>query len=237
MKSFLRLAYWPVIIIPILLILGSLGYNIFDAFIISLTFLPSSIILRLLLPKVPGKGTRQRKLAMFSIISGTFAIQLLLVLVTHYLIGNYDSVYREYHPLPIMTNPFFLVLLLGATAMGNFIWNNYLNRNFRSAPESVTFISDRHSVTLLKSDISYVESRDSEVWIHAADGRKFRNKTPISQWENLLGEGFIRVHRAFLVAADSITGHTDVTVIVGQEELPVSRKYKDNVTSKDTLTK
>ena len=76
-----------------------------------------------------------------------------------------------------------------------------------------------------------MESRDSEVWITAKDGRQYRNKTGISQWENLLGPGFLRIHRSFLVSiADSVLVAPDM-VSVGGQSIPVSRKYKDSVRS------
>ena len=80
-----------------------------------------------------------------------------------------------------------------------------------------------------KEDILYVESRDSEVWIAARDGQAYRNRNGITQWENLLGDGFLRIHRAFLVnvAASALTSSD--TVEVAGKELPVSRKYKENV--------
>ena len=39
---------------------------------------------------------------------------------------------------------------------------------------------DYRKVTLDLSEIIYVESRDTEVWVCATDGRKFRNKTGIN---------------------------------------------------------
>ena len=84
-------------------------------------------------------------------------------------------------------------------------------------------------MTLLQDEIRYVESNDTEVWINATESRRFRNKTPISQWENLLGEGFMRVHRSYLVNVDYIDGAERDVVILGEDEIPVSRKYKDNV--------
>ena len=80
-----------------------------------------------------------------------------------------------------------------------------------------------------KDDILYVESRDSEVWIVARDGQTYRNRNGINQWENLLGDGFLRIHRAFLVnVAASVLSSPD-TVHLGETQLPVSRKYKENV--------
>ena len=101
----------------------------------------------------------------------------------------------------------------------------------------------------MKEDILYIESRDSEVLVFARDGRIYRNFTGITQWENLLGDGFLRIHRAFLVniSAVTLTSPDAITVATASpdtvtvadssssrqypivKELPVSRKYKDTV--------
>ena len=63
----------------------------------------------------------------------------------------------------------------------------------------------------------------------ARDGQAYRNRNGITQWENLLGDGFLRIHRAFLVnVAESVLSSTDTVEITGKV-LPVSRKYKDSV--------
>ena len=94
---------------------------------------------------------------------------------------------------------------------------------------SVTFFSDRKSVTLRRSEIAYVESNDTEVRIVTVSGESYRNKTGISQWENLLGSDFLRIHRSYLVNTARATLSTPDTVSVGDTELPVSRKYKETV--------
>jgi DNA-binding LytR/AlgR family response regulator len=84
-------------------------------------------------------------------------------------------------------------------------------------------------VTLRQAEIAYVESNDTEVRIVTASGDTYRNKTGISQWENLLGDGFLRIHRSYLVnTALSVLGAQD-TVSINGTSLPVSRKYKENV--------
>ena len=91
------------------------------------------------------------------------------------------------------------------------------------------FVELTAEVSLKKEDILYVESRDSEVWIVTRDGRQYRNKTGISQWENLLGPRFLRVHRSFLVnISDAALTAPDV-ISVGKQEIPVSRKYRESV--------
>jgi len=75
-----------------------------------------------------------------------------------------------------------------------------------------------------------VESRDTEVWVWATNGRKYRNKTGITQWENLLGEDFIRVHRSFVIRKSSVASISNDTVILSDgNEFPVSRKYREDV--------
>ncbi len=65
--------------------------------------------------------------------------------------------------------------------------------------------------------------------VNATEGRRFRNKTGIGQWEDLLGDNFLRIHRSYLVNANYATLISPDTVTIGTAELPVSRKYKEEV--------
>ena len=113
--------------------------------------------------------------------------------------------------------------------MGYFFLEKYLKSKLPNVERPVTFVSDRRNVSLLPHEICYVESRDTEVWIHATDNRDYRNKTGIAQWEALLDDDFIRVHRSFLVNKSAITSFGAEFVKVGDEEIPVSRKYQNAV--------
>ena len=102
-------------------------------------------------------------------------------------------------------------------------------RSLAFPDSAITFFSGYRKVSLYRDDILYIESRDSEVWVVAKDGQSYRNRNGISQWENLLGEGFLRIHRAFLVNVSHATLSTPDTVLVDGKELPVSRKNKETV--------
>ena len=54
-------------------------------------------------------------------------------------------------------------------------------------------------------------------------------KVKLSGWENLLGPGFLRVHRSFLVSIADATITAPDVVFIGSQEIPVSRKYKESV--------
>ena len=85
------------------------------------------------------------------------------------------------------------------------------------------------SVTLNLADIVYIESNDTEVRIVTISGGSYRNKTGISQWENLLGDDFLRIHRSYLVNIKHITAADSDAVFIGNTNLLVSRKYKESV--------
>ena len=131
----------------------------------------------------------------------------------------------------MLINPAFQGLILTALSVGDFLWAKWLSGRFKEQDRTVTFFSDRQSVTLKVADIAYVESNDTEVRIITLAGESYRNKTGITQWENLLGEGFLRIHRSYLVNATSAKLVSADTVSVGETKLPVSRKYKESVIS------
>lgn len=113
--------------------------------------------------------------------------------------------------------------------IGDYWLGRMLGKRLPEAEETITFVSDRQSVTLAKQEILYVESCDTEVWVHATEGRRFRNKTTISSWERLLGPEYLRIHRSYLVRLSACMGLDHDNVVIEDARLPVSRKYKEAV--------
>ena len=192
-KVLIMIAYWIAAMLVTAQILVSLDYDLRQATMMSLAFLPSALALSFFLPKVDLSDSRR--------------------------IWDFPSMLR---------NPFFIAAILALLAYGHYLLEKWLEKRFPST-YPITFNSEHRKISLKKDDILYVESRDSEVWIVARDGQTYRNRNGITQWENLLGDGFLRIHRAFLVnVAESDLSSPD-TVHVGETQLPVSRKYKENV--------
>lgn len=223
--------YWLAAILMTTLLLLSLDYDLWVAVAMSLTFLPSAMALSFFLPKVSRTKPRpQRILDTVFIILGVMTTAFLFIYVTQFL--TYSSIgptgFPEWDLPSMLGNPVFVAAVLAILAYGNYRLERWLEKRFPS-DRPITFTSDYHKVSVKKEDILYVESRDSEVWVFTREGHPYRNKTGINQWENLLGEGFLRIHRAFLVnVAESALSSPD-TVTIGEVQLPVSRKYKENV--------
>ena len=183
------------------------------------------------LPKAEQSKNKKKRLAdTICIILGVMMMTFLLIYLWQFIFISffYEDDYSKWTLPAMLGNPVFVAAILAILAYGNYMLVNWLDRKYPT-DSPVTFTSDYKKVSLKRADILYVESRDSEVWIYARDGQSYRNKTGISQWQNLLGPGFLRVHRAFLVnIADATLTASDVITIAGQS-IPVSRKYKDSV--------
>ena len=226
-------AYWILMILLTALMLCSLDYTFKESCLLATLLLPGGIIIKFMLPKIllQHVNTRIRDLLLLFITA--LVIEILLIFIGHGILFSlkhpyYYEPYFEPMVSNMIVNPVFLTLLLILFSGGDHLLDGYLTKHLKQAPKTITFTSDRKPVTLLQADILYVESNDTEVWIHAADGQKYRNKTPISQWENMLGIDFVRIHRSFLVSrAQIINTQADTVTLKNQETLPISKKYQN----------
>lgn len=233
-KALCQAGYYAAAIILVAMILLSFGYAFSEALFVGTAFLPGALVARWLYPKISfarrGEGFRD---CLF-VTLGILAAELLFVLLVHYFIRRFRTgPSAAYVPdvAGALLNPVFIALILLVLVAGDLWLSRLLERVWPTSDQPLRFISDRREITLRPSEIRYIESNDDEVWLHATEGRRFRNKTGISQWEALLGTGFLRIHRSFLVNRMFITGCTTEEVFLDKVSLPVSRKYREQVRS------
>ena len=223
-----KIAYWLAALAVLSAILVSLDYRLGEAVLISLLFCPCALALEYLMPKA-----RKPMDKVYVSLAMLVAIILFIMCLHRFVwreITQYGYVAKK-TVAPMLINPAFLGLILTVLSIGDYYWSKWLDRRFKAKDRTVTFFSERKSVTLPLTDIAYVESNDTEVRIVTTSGESFRNKTGISQWENLLGGGFLRIHRSYLVNTSYASlSSPDLVTVVGRE-LPVSRKYKESVKS------
>lgn len=78
-------------------------------------------------------------------------------------------------------------------------------------------------IVFLKSDYAYVE-------IHTISGKKFIHRGSACELlKRLPNSLFIQVHRSFYVSVDHILAINSEYLIAGEEELPLGRKYKQEL--------
>lgn len=230
-KSIIIVTYWLIAIILTALLLTSLDYVLWQAVLLSLSFLPAAMALSFFLPKVERDSHgKKRILDTIYIILGVMLMTFFLIYLWQWLFISLEGLegWKVWSIPAMLGNPVFVAAILAILAYGNYLLAQWLEKKYPT-DRPITFTSDYKKVSLKKEDILYIESRDSEVWIITRDGGQYRNRTGISQWENLLGPGFLRIHRSFLVNVADATLIAPDLVSIGSQSIPVSRKYKDSV--------
>ena len=223
----ITVSYWMLAVIIIAMILLSLGYPFALGLLMGSLFLPGTFIVKFLLPKALKEEGGKRIMSSVFLFLGVAVLEFLLIVSVHIWISDhtYPSI------AGVLVNPMFVAVVITLLCLGDWFLSKYLS-SILPEDKTITFISDRHKVSILPAEIMYVESNDREVSVYAVDGRVYRNKTGISQWENILGDDFIRVHRSFVVRKEVIRDVTpDAVTLIDGTSIPVSRKYRGVVSS------
>ena len=90
-------------------------------------------------------------------------------------------------------------------------------------------VSDRKKIVLGVSAILYILANGKDVELHISGGRVYRTRASLSEPENKLGAGFIRVHRGCIVSAMAIHDIGDRINLVNGESLEYSRQRKNGI--------
>lgn len=225
------ISYWALSILLVAFVLVSFGYRFMEALFIASLFLPGALAVKFVFSKISFKDKTKGILDASYVVLGIIVLEVLLFILAHWCVsrirlGSFSDYNHDWTQPPIMYNPVFITIIIAALSVGCFFYEKWLEMKFPSEENPVTFLSDRKTVSLMRAEILYIESNDSITTVYAIQGRSFKNKTPISQWENYLGEGFLRIHRSYLVNVEHITDHDIESVNIGGFELPVSRKYR-----------
>ena len=231
-KALCQTGYYVAAVALVAVILLSFDYRFGEALFVGTMFLPGALAARWLYPKIAFTHRWEGIRDILFVTAGLLVGEILLVILAHCFIRRFRTgPHVLYVPdvADALLNPVFLALILLVLVAGDIWLSRWLERKYPAGEQPLRFVSDRHEVSLRPSEIRYVESNDDEVWVHATEGRSYRNKTGISQWEALLGPGFLRIHRAYLVNRAFITEYTAETVTLADTTLPVSRKYRERV--------
>lgn len=213
-------SYWMLAVVIIAVILLSLGYPFALGMLMGSLFLPGTFLVKYLLPKVIKEESKKRIANAIFLFIAVAVMEFLLIVSVHIWIS--DQTYPSI--AGVLVNPMFVAVVITLLCLGDWYLSKYLS-SILPEDKTITFISDRHKVSILPSEILYVESNDREVAVYATENRIYRNKTGISQWENILGDDFIRIHRSYVVNRELIASIDKEYVYIGESQLPISRKY------------
>lgn len=222
-------SYWILAVIIIAMILLSLGYPFALGLLMGSLFLPGTFLVKYLLPKIFKEESKKKTANTVFLFIAVAVLEFLLIISVHIWVS--DQAYPSI--AGVLVNPMFVAVVITLLCLGDWFLSKYLS-SILPEDKTITFISDRHKVSILPSEILYIESNDREVTIYATENRTYRNKTGISQWENILGDNFIRIHRSYIVNRASIKSIDKDFICIGEIELPISRKYYKAVQAEST---
>jgi DNA-binding LytR/AlgR family response regulator len=156
----------------------------------------------------------------------------LVILVTayeQYALHGFDLQVVDYLLKPFSFDRFFK-----ACSRANDLFRLQQNSKIGSTTEAGYFFVNVEytQVKIEVADISYVEGLKDYIKIHLSSTSKpvLTRMTMKAAEEKLKPPHFIRVHKSFIVAAKKITIIKRDVVCVGEQEIPVSEFYKENIT-------
>ena len=115
-------------------------------------------------------------------------------------------------------------------------WNQQETKSLHTEPaqapiseDSTPFIfvnANKKYQKVAFDDILYVESIKDYIRIHSV-GKNIITRDKISDFEQKLPKGFLRIHRSFIVNLAKISAFTATDVEIGAKEIPIGVSYKE----------
>lgn len=93
----------------------------------------------------------------------------------------------------------------------------------------ITVISDRKEIVLNTEMILYIMKVDKNIQIHMSDGKMYKTRMTLTEIENLIGDGFIKIHRGCMVSAMAVHDITDSIQLVNGESLTYTIRKKKEI--------
>ncbi len=180
------------------------------------------------------------KFVLYFIYTMVFSVYLEMLVMTLSLVLFANFQYNELNPKT--TDIVFLTVVLYFFVFLNtiiFLIQEYFRgeekqRELEREKEKLTkgylvVRSERKNSNVRYDNIEYVESLGNYVRIITSSGEPILTKEKISTLKERLPDSFLRIHRSIIVNRDKIQSFNRELITVNEMELPLSRKYKEEV--------
>lgn len=106
-----------------------------------------------------------------------------------------------------------------------------LMNSMGSMTQTITVKEDYTNVHIPLSDIIYVEAMNNYCKIYRTGDTNISSRTSLKSFlEQLPREGFLRVHRSFVISIDKVVSYNRTEVrMVGGRSIPIGRQYAGEV--------
>jgi len=84
---------------------------------------------------------------------------------------------------------------------------------------------------VLIEEILFIESLKDYIKVHVVNDKRIVTKYKISDIEEKLHNGFLRVHRSYIINTSKISAFTINDIEISSTEIPIGASYKEKVIS------
>jgi DNA-binding LytR/AlgR family response regulator len=150
---------------------------------------------------------------------------ILTTAYSEYALESYDLDVVDY-----LLKPFGFDRFLRAVVRAEERCSDSREDGTRVPAQRLQLVRSAHRVLrIAHSDIVYVESMREYVAYHTLNGKRTLALGSLKQLEEELGEGFLRIHKSYIVATDKVTALEGNQVVVGEHRLPIGGSYRERV--------
>jgi two-component system, LytTR family, response regulator LytT len=171
-------------------------------------------------------------LIIVSVYLEMLVIVMAFVILADYQIQNLGSLAGDIYLLTIILYlivfGYGLILILKSWKEKDQRLTELEQKNKLNERRILTVRVNRKNAPIELDKITYIESLSDYIQIHTVN-ESFITKEKISSISEKLPDWFIRIHRSFIVNKHQITSYNKEIVFVAEKELPIGRKYKNQI--------
>ena len=98
--------------------------------------------------------------------------------------------------------------------------------------KTISILADRKHCNIPIANILYVMMKKQDAYVHLFDGSVLKTRITITEFQDELGDDFIRIHRGCLVAARAIHSVKSLITLCNGETLEYTSQYRAEITEK-----
>ena len=238
-----QVVFWAAMLVMLIFYFGRLGNEYIQTFYFASFLLPIAIgtayffnqflVKRYLLPK------KYRKFVLFLVYTLIISIDLemivlfmALIIFSNYQAGGFNPLTTDVFSLSITL---YLAVILNAFIHLVYLFRQkdqqlaiYIEQQKKNTKTFINVRSNRKTVRIELNDLYYLESLGDYVLLHLMD-KKVVTKEKISQFEKILPDHFLRIHRSYIINSGKMESFNKEEVQILQQKIPISRTYKSMV--------
>ena len=222
-----QMGFWVLSSFLLAGIYSSFVQSFAQAWLLATMLLPGALFARATAPWAM-RGKVKKAYYWIYVAIGTMWLEYAGAIVAYWYLFELDP---DQFP-KVLINPLFSVFWMAALILGEIQLAHIFGLQPKAdEAQSITFTSNRKTITLAHSDIIYIESLDRITQVHTVEGTALPCSQSISSWEENLN--WPRIHRSFLINPAHVHSFNQSTISIGpadhRQELRVGRAYKDQL--------